>query len=37
MVATLIDEEISKLNKYVVPVKEIAAALEDGKYIFPAI
>jgi lysophospholipase L1-like esterase len=37
MVATLIDEEISNLKRYVVPVKEIAAALDGGKYIFPAI
>ncbi|OSS46516.1 hypothetical protein B5807_08563 [Epicoccum nigrum] len=37
LVATLIDEEISKLKKYVVPVKDIAAALEDGKYIFPDV
>jgi hypothetical protein len=37
LVATLIDEEISKLKKHVVPVKDIAAALEDGKYIFPDV
>ena len=37
MVAILIDKEICELKRYVVPVKEIAVALEDGKYIFPAI
>lgn len=37
MVAALIDEEIPKLKRYVVPVKDIAAALEDGKYIFPDV
>ncbi|KAH7348222.1 SGNH hydrolase-type esterase domain-containing protein [Pyrenochaeta sp. MPI-SDFR-AT-0127] len=36
LVAGLIDEALPNLKKYVVPVPEIAAALKDGKYYFPA-
>lgn len=37
MVAQLIDAEVPELKKWVVPVKKIAAALNGGKYIFPAV
>lgn len=36
LVAQLIDAEVPAVRKYVVPVKSIAAALNAGKYIFPA-
>lgn len=35
MVAVLIDEVLPELKKYVVPVKKIAKALEEGEYYFP--
>ncbi|KAH6637591.1 SGNH hydrolase-type esterase domain-containing protein [Boeremia exigua] len=37
LVAQLIDAEVPALEKYVVPVKKIATALNAGKYIFPAV
>ena len=37
LVAMLIDAEVPEVKKYVVPVKEVAAALKAGKYIFPAV
>jgi lysophospholipase L1-like esterase len=36
MVAMLIGESVPELKQYVVPVKEIAAALKGGQYYFPA-
>jgi hypothetical protein len=35
MVAVLIDEVLPELKKYVVPVKKIVKALEEGEYYFP--
>ncbi|KAJ4984516.1 GDSL-like lipase acylhydrolase [Stagonosporopsis vannaccii] len=37
LVAQLIDAEVPEVKKYVVPVKKIAAALDAGKYVFPAV
>ncbi|KAL1595555.1 hypothetical protein SLS59_008192 [Nothophoma quercina] len=37
LVAQLIDAEVPEVKKYVVPVKNIAAALNAGTYIFPAV
>ncbi|KAF3053571.1 hypothetical protein E8E11_011844 [Didymella keratinophila] len=37
VVAQLIDAEVPEVKKYVVPVKKVAKALDEGKYIFPAV
>jgi lysophospholipase L1-like esterase len=37
LVAQLIDAEVPEVKKYVVPVQKIAKALDQGKYIFPAV
>jgi phage tail sheath protein FI len=37
LVAQLIDAEVPDVKKYVVPVKKIAKALDEGKYIFPVV
>jgi len=37
LVAQLIHAAVPEVKKYVVPVKKIAAALDAGKYIFPAV
>lgn len=37
LVAQLVDAEVPEVGKYVVPVKKITTALNQGKYIFPAV
>ncbi|KAF3047510.1 hypothetical protein E8E12_009614 [Didymella heteroderae] len=37
LVAQLIDAEVPEVKKYVVPVNKIAKALDQEKYIFPAV
>ncbi|KAG8628922.1 hypothetical protein KVT40_002787 [Elsinoe batatas] len=37
MVAGLLDEEVKEVRKYVKPVKEIAEAIEEGKFILPTV